>query len=100
MSSVDDEVNRDRTIPAAGSLGEAVNVFFDRAEASLPKFVGKKDAIIASLIGLLVVLVVSIPPINELRRTAQTPLEKVTWIGAAMLSLCLLYTSPSPRDRG
>jgi len=76
-----------RVTPPPGSLGEAINVFFDRAEDMLPAWIGKKWAYIISLLLALLVLLIAWPPIRELKESAQTPLEKVQWVGTLMIVL-------------
>ena len=74
-------------MPPPGSLGEAINVFFDRTSNFLPVWVGKRNALIVSCVCAALVLLVSFPHIKELKDTAQTPLERVQWIGTLMLVL-------------
>lgn len=78
---------RTRTVPAAGSLGEAVNVFFDRAEDMLPTWIGKKWAYIISMLVALLVLLVAFKPIKDMKDEAQTPLEHIQWVGTLMVTL-------------
>ena len=77
----------ERVVPPPGSIGEAINVFFDRASDCLPVYVSKKRAYIISLIVAAVVLLASWPAIKELKDSATTPLEQVQWIGTLMLVL-------------
>lgn len=73
--------------PPPGSLGEAINVFFDRAEAMLPSYIGKKWAHIISMLVSFLVLLIAWPSIKALKDAAETPLEQVQWIGTLMMVL-------------
>ena len=88
MSDVDPP--RARTVPAAGSLGEAVNVLFDRAEDMLHTWIGKKWAYVVSLLAALLVFLVAWPSISEMRDAAATPLEQIQWVGTLMMTLIVV----------
>ena len=77
----------ERVVPPPGSLGEAINVFFDRASDAFPTWVGKKWAYLISVSVAALVLLLSFPSIKELKESAETPLEEVQWIGTLMLVL-------------
>ena len=81
-----------RPVPPPGSIGEAVNVFFDRSTDLLPVWIGKKYAYVVSVAVAVVVLLIALPHIKELRDTATTPLEQVQWIGTLMLVLLVTMT--------
>ena len=76
-----------KTSPPPGSLGEAINVFFDRTENMLPVWIGKKWAHIISLLVALLVLLVSYWPIRNMKDEAQTPVENIQWLSTLMLTL-------------
>jgi hypothetical protein len=76
--------------PPPGSLGEAINVFFDRAEEMLPTWIGKKWAYIISMLIALLVLLIAFKPIKDMRDSAETPLENIQWIGTLMISLIVV----------
>lgn len=77
----------DRPVPPPGSLGEAINVFFDRTSDLLPVWISKKWSTIISFTVATLVLLISWPHIKELKETATTPLEQVQWLGTLMLVL-------------
>lgn len=76
-----------RPVPPPGSLGEAINVFFDRTSDLLPVWISKKWSIIISFTIASLILYISWPHIKELKETATTPLEHVQWIGTLMIVL-------------
>lgn len=82
-----DDKEPTRVAPPPGSLGEAINVFFDRTSDLLPVWISKKWSLIISFAISAIVLLVSWPHIRELKETAATPLEQAQWIGTLMLVL-------------
>lgn len=81
------EVEAPKTVPPPGSLGEAINVFFDRTEAMLPTWIGKKWAYIISMLIALLVLLVAWWPIKNMKDEAQTPLEHIQWLSTLLMTL-------------
>ena len=89
MSAQTETVTQERpkTSPPPGSLGEAINVFFDRTESMLPVWIGKKWAYLISLLVALLVLLVAYWPIKNMKDEAQTPMENIQWLSTLMLTL-------------
>lgn len=83
------------TVPAPGSLGEAINVFFDRAENCLPTYVGRTRALIVSVaISLLIVLLIT-PAVLEMKSNADSPQDHLQWIGVSLLTLIVAMMAQS-----
>lgn len=76
-----------KTTPPPGSLGEAINVFFDRTESMLPVWIGKKWAYIISILIALLVLLIAYMPIKNMKDEAKTSVEHIQWLSALMLTL-------------
>lgn len=72
-------------VPPPGSLGEAINVFFDRTSDMFPVWVGKKRAHQIALVIASLVLLVSFPYVNDLKKDSNTPHENAQWIAASII---------------
>lgn len=79
----------ERVTPPAGSIGEAVNVFFDRLSDTLPVWVSKKWAYFVSVLVAVATLVIAWPSIQDLKATATTPVEKSQWMATLLLAVIL-----------
>ena len=83
------------TVPAPGSLGEAINVFFDRAENCLPTYVGRTRALIVSIvISLLIVLLIT-PAVLDMKSKADSPQDHLQWIGVSLSTLIVAMMAQS-----
>jgi hypothetical protein len=79
------------TTPPPGSLGEAVDVFFDRVFSLLPVYVGRMPAIKMGLAAGAIVLFLAAPVVAFERRKATrldaAPLERVAWLAYLVTAL-------------
>ena len=83
------------TVPAPGSLGEAVNVFFDRAERCLPTYVGRMQALIVSIVVSLILVLLLTPTILDLKSKAETTQDQLQWIGVSLMTLLIAMMAQS-----
>ena len=77
-------------VPPPGSIGEAVNIFFDRTENMLPTWVSKKWAYAISFLIALLVLLIAEEPIRKLKKEATSSIEQVQWLTALMLTILVM----------
>lgn len=75
-----------------GDLANAVDTFFDRVFEYFPPpvFVGRKDAMVISILVSLVVLVISLRPAMKMREQATEPMQEIVAVG--VIVACVIMT--------